>query len=184
MVLEGWFSVVNTGNNNVGWVRVLRVLRVMRPLRTIKRFPQLRVLTTALMSSLDQLGHIFFLTLCIVSLFGVVGVLLWSGRFTGRCAPVDDETGEVLEPYTYRAPWDDTLYTAEVSGERLKLCNVRYEDEFEGCPLLKRVSSTGDTCRDSERCVDVGRNPKYNLISFDNIFSAMVMLTGPLPLKR
>ena len=40
MVLEGWFSVVNTGNNNVGWVRVLRVLRVMRPLRTVKRFPQ------------------------------------------------------------------------------------------------------------------------------------------------
>ena len=29
--------------------------------------------------------------------------------------------------------------------------------------------------------MDVGRNPKYNLISFDNIFSAMVMLFGADP---
>ena len=88
------------------------------------------------MSSLDQLGHIFFLTLCIVSLFGVVGVLLWSGRFTGRCAPVDDETGEVLSPTPTARPGRHPLHRRGVQ-ERLKLCNVRYEDEFE-VPLLKR----------------------------------------------
>lgn len=40
---------------------VLRVLRVMRPLRTIKRFPQLRVLTNALIEAMGKLRDIFVL---------------------------------------------------------------------------------------------------------------------------
>ena len=49
-------------------IKVLRCFRVLRPLRTVKRFPSLRILTSALIHSLSMLGDI-----CVITFFVELG---------------------------------------------------------------------------------------------------------------
>jgi Ca2+-binding EF-hand superfamily protein len=68
---------------------VWRTFRLLRPLRTIQRFSGLRRLVEALLMAIPQLGSLISLLLMFFTVYSVVGVQLWSGRWKQRCFDQD-----------------------------------------------------------------------------------------------
>jgi hypothetical protein len=62
-------------------VKSFRVIRALRPLRMIRRLSGIRVVLTAIFCSLPQLVNVIILNLFFYTIFGIVGVQLFSGLF-------------------------------------------------------------------------------------------------------
>jgi len=81
VVVIGYLSLAELGAG-LGPVRTVRLLR---PLRTVGRFPGLKAVVTALIQAVAPLSDIFILWTFMLTLFGVVGVQLFEGRFRFHC---------------------------------------------------------------------------------------------------
>lgn len=64
--------------------RILRVLRAFRPLRAVKRWAGMRIVVNALLFSLPGIRDVLLLWIVFWTVFSIVGVQLFSGRFY-RC---------------------------------------------------------------------------------------------------
>lgn len=151
VVTEAWAAIIfSTG----GGFKTLRVLRVLRPLRTIERMPSLRVLTNALVASIETLVDVFVVLFFVMSLFGVVAVLLWHGSFQYRCG-------------TNSTSFDETM-----------LCRFDNSEDYSHCPAVSRltIGETGDNCPSGLQCVYTGENPNYGHTSFDHLGASLVAL--------
>jgi hypothetical protein len=91
--LSGVFNGGGGGNNGGSGgsggsdFKALRLLRILRPLRTLRRFPKLRMMVTAVLSSLPALVNVFVLLCLLLLIFGAVALQLWgwNGHLHGRC---------------------------------------------------------------------------------------------------
>jgi len=71
----------------------IRTIRILRPLRSIKSIPGLRILVSALLDSLPYLGNVVVFLLYLLTIFGILGLQLFSGANESRCrltaSPID-----------------------------------------------------------------------------------------------
>ncbi|CAM9357557.1 unnamed protein product, partial [Hapterophycus canaliculatus] len=77
VVFEGIYSVFFDGGPSV---KSLRVLRVLRPLRTVRRMPRVQLVVTSLLRAGWTLGRIVCIFMVWLTIFAIMGVLLWSGE--------------------------------------------------------------------------------------------------------
>lgn len=90
---------------------VIRTFRVIRPLRAIKNVPGMRVIISALLSSLPYLFDVLTLFIFMTLVFGILGVQLFGGNAKQRC--MDTTTGKILGTGTY-----DLCSLAPTSGKQ------------------------------------------------------------------
>jgi hypothetical protein len=70
----------NNGQD-LGPIRILRLLRVLRPLRMISRNPDLKLMVSALMESINSIMNVLFVIFIIYLIASILGVNLFQGRF-------------------------------------------------------------------------------------------------------
>lgn len=63
----------------------IRTIRILRPLRSIKSIPGLRILVSSLLDSLPYLGNVVVFLLYLLTIFGILGLQLFSGANESRC---------------------------------------------------------------------------------------------------
>ena len=63
------------------FVKIIRAFRLLRPLKFLSFFPSLRLIISALVSSLPDLLDLLIVIVMIVFLFGIIGVSLFSGPY-------------------------------------------------------------------------------------------------------
>ncbi|GBG24665.1 Voltage-dependent L-type calcium channel subunit alpha-1S [Hondaea fermentalgiana] len=85
VVFVGWLSYVP----GIANLSALRTFRVLRPLRTLSSIPGMRPIVSALIASIRSMLHVMLLCLFLFTVFGIVGLQLFSGTLTGRCYYVD-----------------------------------------------------------------------------------------------
>ena len=83
VVILGVLAAMDLGNFSA-----IRVVRVLRPLRTLQGFAGMRRLVVTLLRSMPLLFDVLVLVSFLFFIFGLVGVQLYSGAFTSRCATV------------------------------------------------------------------------------------------------
>lgn len=88
IVLTGWIDYSGTTSVNIN---SLRTLRILRPLRGISSITGLKVLFSALISSIKQLLASLFLFLIFLMVFAIAGLQLWHGILRNHC--IDISTG-------------------------------------------------------------------------------------------
>ncbi len=79
-------------------LKALRSFRVMRPLRTITSIEGLKILMSALVSSLPLLMDTIVILLFFYTIFAIAGLQLWHGILRKRCLNI--ETGDVDDSKT------------------------------------------------------------------------------------
>ena len=94
VVLSGLTALFLTDSSSF---TILRVVRIFRPLRTISRVRGMRNLVDTLGASLPILLNVLLLSLFVFFVFGLVGVILWSGTLHKRCYGYSYDEGN----YTY-----------------------------------------------------------------------------------
>ncbi|KAA0155090.1 hypothetical protein FNF31_06158 [Cafeteria roenbergensis] len=65
---------------NLGFLRTLRLLRCLRPLRVIARNQGMRVVVTALLRSVTDIGNVMIVLLLVWLMFAILGVQLFAGK--------------------------------------------------------------------------------------------------------
>jgi len=88
IVMSGFASMIFSGGANLS---VLRSFRVLRPLRTISGIEGLRIIVSALVSSMPLLRDTILVLLFFFIIFAIAGVQLFQGILKKRC--IDIETG-------------------------------------------------------------------------------------------
>ncbi|KAJ1633150.1 Ion transport domain-containing protein, partial [Pavlovales sp. CCMP2436] len=98
VVALGWAEFILTllpqagSNGNFSVLRSFRILRAMRATRTL---PQLQHIIQCLFIAVLDLGNVVLLLAMVFLVFGLVGIILFSGKFHFQC--VDDRSGLVLD---------------------------------------------------------------------------------------
>jgi hypothetical protein len=90
-------SIVNIFSTNASLksLRSLRGLRALRPLRAVSRYPGLKIVVTALFTSIPQIVNVVFVCVLFFLIFGIVCVTYFKGTF-GMCdmEGLTDEVGQ------------------------------------------------------------------------------------------
>jgi len=133
------------GFNNLSAIKAVRVLR---PLKAIRSIPGIRIIVTALLSSLPHLGNVLLLFMFLLLIFGVLGVQLYGGRLKQNC--FDGLTGKQL---------------VESS---LRLCSVSI-GVGRTCPVSGLTTNTSFCGKSME-------NPNFSVTSFDNILVSFITM--------
>eukprot|EP00756_Hemistasia_phaeocysticola_P027627 Hpha_TRINITY_DN16127_c2_g3::TRINITY_DN16127_c2_g3_i1::g.5243::m.5243 len=66
-------------------VSILRAVRVLRPLRALHRVTGLQIILEALLSAIGPLANVMVMLSFFMTMFVIIGVLLWSGKWHQRC---------------------------------------------------------------------------------------------------
>jgi len=90
IVLFGYMEYLNLGNGGFD-LKTLRLFRVLRPLRTVTSVEGLRILMSALVSSLPMLFDAVVVLMFFLIVFAIAGLQLWHGLLRFRCKNI--ETG-------------------------------------------------------------------------------------------
>lgn len=90
IVISGYLGYIMEGGG--ANLSVLRSFRVIRPLRTISSIEGLRIIVSALVSSLPLLRDTILVLLFFFVIFAIAGVQLFSGILKNRCFNI--ETGD------------------------------------------------------------------------------------------
>ena len=69
-------------------LKAVRTVRVLKPLRMINKYPELKLVINALISSIPQTFNVFAILMIVLLLFGIIGVNLFKGKFS-MCADDD-----------------------------------------------------------------------------------------------
>ncbi|CAN0099659.1 unnamed protein product [Ascophyllum nodosum] len=152
VVVEGVFSVFFDGALSV---KSLRALRVLRPLRTVRRMPRVQLVVTSLFRAGWTLGQIICIFLVWLTIFAILGVLLWSGRFNNRCV----------------VPSSPEYYGDQVCG-----IPVGKSDNLPAFCASLELLDQPYTCGDGEICVDYGTSPYSGMVNFDNLLWSLLTL--------
>ena len=83
-----------SGKTGTSGLTGLRTLRALRPLRTARALPGMRLMVHVMLEALPLLTSVAVLVVWLFSIFSIIGVQLFSGRLTSRCAyPVNVPLG-------------------------------------------------------------------------------------------
>jgi len=75
-------SVVDfASGGNMKALKAVRTVRVLKPLRMINKYPELKLVINALISSIPQTFNVFAILMIVLLLFGIIGVNLFKGKF-------------------------------------------------------------------------------------------------------
>lgn len=77
-------AYVAAGSQQLRVLRILRVSRALRPLRLVSRFPQLRIVVSAIFKALPHSKDVFVICLLVLYMFAVIGVQAFGGSMS-RC---------------------------------------------------------------------------------------------------
>jgi len=195
---DGWnamdFTVVMLGllpmiaGSILPSVSAVRTVRVLRPLRTVTGVEGMRKLVLTLLQSLPMLMDVCVLVSFMFLIFGIVGIIMFSGKLRNRChiplntenvtawAPtVDPLTGEPTVEYfavdkddiTWELPDDeeDTVCAAPMYDDYPELSMFTYGHP---CPLWEMDDGVmvQTFCRPKTGKI---QNPNYDYTSYDHI---------------
>ncbi|XP_066933924.1 voltage-dependent T-type calcium channel subunit alpha-1H-like isoform X2 [Clytia hemisphaerica] len=73
--------VVQSKSGVLGVLKVFRAFRTLRPLRVISRAPGLKIVVETLIHSLVPIGNLLIVGLVFFTIFGILGVQLFKGKF-------------------------------------------------------------------------------------------------------
>ena len=71
----------DTDGGILGVLRVFRAFRTLRPLRVINRAPELKLVVQTLLTSLKPIGNVVLIAATFFTIFGILGVQLFKGKF-------------------------------------------------------------------------------------------------------
>ena len=158
VVIGGWVGMLPFASN----VTAIRTIRLLRPLRTISVVEGMRILVGTIVSALPLMGNVLLVCLFFFCLFGILGILLFSGTFSQRC--VDEDP-------------DRPGFPLFVNG------TISVVDEEYICSTIDEPSWPGHMCGNKELCypmcahvtdpLQCQYNPTYGITHFDNIFYAL-----------
>lgn len=87
VVLSGFAMIItrvavgDAASKQLMGLRALRTLRVLRPLRMASRFPSLKLVISALFSSILPLANVLLVGSLFILIFAILGVNLFAGKF-------------------------------------------------------------------------------------------------------
>ncbi|EDO36844.1 predicted protein [Nematostella vectensis] len=176
----------------------VRAIRVLRPLRAINRVPSIRILVTLLLDTLPMLGNVLAMCSLIFSIFGIVGVQMWQGVLRSRCVaqlPGNLSANQLNISAFYQPGGSSDLVCSlpENSGDKHctsafipastahgRECGLTYEQ-------YSNRSNYTNVCANWNQyytlCADMGINPLYDAVSFDNILIAWVAIFQVITLE-
>ena len=165
---------------------ILRVLRVLRPLRSVNKFPMLKNIINASLSSMALLKDIFAVFFAYLLIGAIIATTLWSGLLRYRCTEVDAD-GNVIH---YSAEADDyhphaPPYEPYEGNEDGELGLIPHEDSVclaepkldkKACFEESTMSSSALGCEHGSSCLrrEEYGNPLYGLLGFDNVAQAFI----------
>ena len=199
VVSFAWLPILVPGFGNFSAIRAFRALR---PLRALKRVPGMPVLVQSILGALPRVGNVLMLMSFIMLVFAIVGVELFKGILHYRCArpgfveteghPTGVADAAAEEEGHRRLAYEliSGLGSAAVpfssssshSGRGLASRLVSREhdqsawDTDQPCSLTAARKGGGDECYGDQTCMYFDRNPSNNLMSFDHVGVAFVVL--------
>jgi voltage-dependent calcium channel L type alpha-1D len=160
-------EVLNLGRGKS--LRTLRTLRVLRPLKTIRRFPEIKLVVDALLSSLPSVLNVGTICGVLYLTFAIFGVTFLKGTFY-QCSEVEitsDQLELITNPVPLRDFADNQLawlqpdvrecslktWSAEYAPTSRELCNCmgsvwepvipqNFDNVLRGFSLLLEISTT------------------------------------------
>jgi hypothetical protein len=145
-VLNITVSAAVGSSTSIGFLRTLRLLRCLRPLRVISRNEGMRIVVTALLRSVSDIGNVMVVLSLVWLIFAILGVQLFGGKLHACNDPA-------FPPDTPR----DGILNAAGTGWLVAPCSSNFTFDAGGGELVPRQWL-----------------PTYP--NFDNVFSALLML--------
>jgi len=175
---------------NLGFLRTLRLLRCLRPLRVISRNQGMRVVVTALLRSVTDIGNVMVVLLLVWLMFAILGVQLFAGKLhtcsdpafppaTSRFGVRNSTGGWAVEPCSPEFSFvsDD----GESAPREWKPMQPNFDSVFEAI-LLLFITSSGEgwpgvmfACAD---IVEVDVSPKKNNSPASVLFFVAFIVVG------
>eukprot|EP01064_Diplonema_japonicum_P039661 TRINITY_DN9_c4_g1_i1.p1 TRINITY_DN9_c4_g1~~TRINITY_DN9_c4_g1_i1.p1 ORF type:complete len:1736 (+),score=356.14 TRINITY_DN9_c4_g1_i1:114-5321(+) len=75
------FREADLSGGAVGAIEVVRMMRTLRPLRAVAKSHGMRLVLQSLLASLPSLSHVIVISTLILTIFGIMGVQFFAGRF-------------------------------------------------------------------------------------------------------
>lgn len=85
IVITSWVSILY---GNSPRLTSLRVLRILRPLRGVSSIEGMRVLILSIIMSIKPFVISLIVLFIFISLFAIIGLLIWSGSFRNQCIDI------------------------------------------------------------------------------------------------
>eukprot|EP00804_Cyclotella_cryptica_P023302 CCRYP_000468-RC/>CCRYP_000468-RC protein AED:0.16 eAED:0.16 QI:0/0.71/0.37/1/0.85/0.75/8/25/1511 len=143
--------------------RVLRTLRVLRPLKVINRFPELKLVVDALLSSLPSVANVGLICAVFFLTFAIFGVTFLKGTFY-QCNE------------SYLSPEQLQLVTYPVPFGELGVDQVSWLDfDFSGCDAKKWDADHTPTSKDICFCLRSEWVPTIPQ-NFNNVLRGVALL--------
>ncbi|XP_015766817.1 PREDICTED: voltage-dependent T-type calcium channel subunit alpha-1H-like [Acropora digitifera] len=180
IVMIGLIEKVISNNN---YLTIIRAFRVLRPLRAINKVPSIRILVTLLLDTLPMLGNVLLLSFLIFFVFGIISVQLWQGKLRNRCFTNFPENSTFFTRSTFYKPsFDEPDFVCSLpeDGGTSRCSNISPKDT--NCSgSFEDNSINWNKCYNI--CKEVGPNPFYDLVSFDNIGIAWIVIFQVITLE-
>ncbi|GMH93963.1 hypothetical protein TL16_g12770 [Triparma laevis f. inornata] len=172
-----------------GSLKALRTFRVLRPLRMIKRFPELKLVVDALVSSVPDACNVIVISCLFLLLFAILGVGLFKGSFSSCMGDGYDGLDAPLQDFLNQYPDDAGNEYALNTYELFKTSTSgAYNDLFESaadpalCELVFNPKKGKMTSRSICECIfqdggagDAAWEP-VTMQNFDNVGLAFNLL--------
>lgn len=101
--------IVHTRSHILGVLKVLRAFRTLRPLRLISRAPGLKIVVETLLASLAPIGNLVVVAFVFFTIFGILGVQLFKGKFH-HCKGANETVTNYNECTLYGGSWENKKY--------------------------------------------------------------------------
>ena len=200
VVSFAWLPILVPGFGNFSAIRAFRALR---PLRALKRVPGMPVLVQSILGALPRVGNVLMLMSFIMLVFAIVGVELFKGILHYRCArpgfveteghptgvadAAAEEEGHRRLAYelisglgSAAVPFSSSSSSSSGRGLASRLVSREHDqsawDTDQPCSLTAARKGGGDECYGDQTCMYFDRNPSNNLMSFDHVGVAFVVL--------
>ncbi|XP_074639691.1 voltage-dependent T-type calcium channel subunit alpha-1H-like isoform X1 [Acropora palmata] len=183
IVMIGLIEKVISNNN---YLTIIRAFRVLRPLRAINKVPSIRILVTLLLDTLPMLGNVLLLSFLIFFVFGIISVQLWQGKLRNRCFTNFPENSSFFTRYNrstfYKPSFDEPDFVCSLpeDGGTSRCSNISPKDT--NCSGSFEDNSI-NWKKYYNICKEVGPNPFYDLVSFDNIGIAWIVIFQVITLE-
>ncbi|XP_065176053.1 sodium channel protein 60E-like [Sycon ciliatum] len=194
VIVLGYVALIPTVGNLSGF----RALRVLRALRAINALPGLRIMVNSLLSSLQAIVSVFILMFCFIIMVAVLGLQLFSGVLRHKCVR---ELPMLMNGTDNGTMWNDTalettmmmLETTTAMASTLTSTSLPFTPSVSGfnfadyahnasnwqlemgLPVVCGNASSARLCAPGYVCLpDVGDNPRFGFLNFDNFGWSML----------
>eukprot|EP00957_Ditylum_brightwellii_P030192 2284667-Ditylum_brightwellii.AAC.1 len=148
-------------------LRVLRIMRVLRPLRMINRFPELKVIVDALLSSFPAVGNVAVICGLFFLIFAIFGVTFLKGSFY-HC---DGEAFQTLSTKQVEYLTNPTKWGDLTDSEQ-----VWFDVGSPGCTASNWDATTVPTSKDVCDCLAPGEWTDVIPQNFNNVLNGIALL--------